>query len=280
MSAQPVTDVLPIVSKPSATFVAVTPETAERWLELNFKNRNLRKADVNRYARDMKAGRWHLDGSPIRFASDGSLLDGQHRLAAIIKADVTLNLLVVRGVSPAAQAVMDTGRKRTAADVLAINGHRNYTLIAAAARLGVNVADDDVSQNNGVSHPEILAYLDENPDIVSAAEFVAPIARRTNCSPSVVAYSYMIMRRISPQDAAEFWMRVAEGVGLDRSAPELVLRERLAEALRSRERLSRDVLLSMIFRAWNARREGRTIQVLRIKSPGSKGGLIPIPKPI
>lgn len=83
--------------KPRLSFMQVTPEIAKRWLTRNPRNRVARPATVARYARDMAAGKWHLDGSPIRFDATGTLLDGQHRLAAIIESEATIITAVNQG---------------------------------------------------------------------------------------------------------------------------------------------------------------------------------------
>lgn len=278
MTAESTENVLPFNQKLSATFVTVTPEMAARWLTHNTRNRALRKAEVTRYKRDMLAGNWHLDGSPIRFAPDGTLLDGQNRLTAIVESGVTLTLLVVRGVAAEAQTVMDTGRKRTAGDALAINGHSYYTQIAATARLALNIRAG-LSTDSGfqATHREVLDFFESNPDLSTACEFTSTFARRTDCRPTVVSYTYWILRRIDSTAATEFWVGVAEKAGLDKGDPVLVLANRLAEARRSSEHLPTSALLSMIYRAWNARREGRSLAYLPTKRNGVPV-VVPVPR--
>lgn len=263
--------------KITATFVAITPEIAARWLQSNTRNRNLRQSDLDRYKRDMIAGRWHLDGMPIQFGTDGTLLNGQHRLTAIVETGVTVVILVVRGVAPEAQSVMDTGRRRTAADALAINGHKNTPMVAATALLHLSVCADKIDQKYEVSHEEILECIDGNPGITHACEVMKNYARRTDCPPSIVAYSYFILSQLDPTDAFEFWVSAAEKVGLAEGDPVIALTNRFAEARRNRERLPRRTYLSLIYRAWNARRAGKSMRFIRVNSP--KGGLVPIPEP-
>ena len=54
-----------IAEFPTVEIVDVTPELAETWLARNPNNRNLRKAVVDSYARDMQAGRWALNGGTL-----------------------------------------------------------------------------------------------------------------------------------------------------------------------------------------------------------------------
>lgn len=263
--------------KPRLSFMQITPEMAERWLKRNTRNRVPRPSVVARYARDMLNGKWHLDGSPIKFAPDGTLLDGQHRLAAIIESGVAVLSAVAVGIDPAAQSVMDTGRARTAADMLSIDGEKNSTTLAALARIGLQVERDDLSNAGEYSHEEIAAFIEANPDARYAVEFTKSVARKTDCPPAVVAYTYMVMARIDVFAAANFWVAAAEKVGLNAGDPVIAMTNRFAESRRNRERLSRAAYLSVIYRAWNYRRAGKSLRLVKIASP--KGGAIPIPEP-
>lgn len=62
----------------------ITPETAKSWLLKNVHNRPLRDGLVTTYATDMANEQWQSNGESIKFSSEGELLDGQHRLAAVI----------------------------------------------------------------------------------------------------------------------------------------------------------------------------------------------------
>lgn len=279
MTAQP-DNVFPFPeSQPKVSVVAVSPETAQRWLDRNDNNRRIRPATVAQYARDMANGRWQITGESIKFNDDGSLLDGQHRLAAIVKSGATVQLVVMRGIPTAAQRVMDSGRARTAADALTMKGERFTSVLAATARIALGVAADAPDPGKyAPTHAEIEGFVTEHPDLRAAAEFASQVARRTDCPPAIVAYTFWALSRISaPQKAADFWIAAADKVGLRAGDPVIALTNRFAEARRNRERLTKRIYLSLIFRAWNARRAGKTMRFIRVNSPA--GGLVPIPEP-
>jgi hypothetical protein len=106
----------------------ITPEFAERLLERNTSNRNLRRDHVNTLARDMSEGAWRLNNDAICIANDGTLLNGQHRLNAIIKAGKPIKMLVAEGFSPETYKVLDGGAKRSVADQLNITNELAATL--------------------------------------------------------------------------------------------------------------------------------------------------------
>ena len=63
----------------------ITPELAEQYLTKNTNNyRSMSNSVVNAYATDMKTGNWKFNGDSIKFNKSGILVDGQHRLAAIM----------------------------------------------------------------------------------------------------------------------------------------------------------------------------------------------------
>lgn len=264
--------------KPESAWVPINPDTAARWLESNAKNRRIRQEEVNRYARDMAAGNWLLTGEAIKFSADGTLLDGQHRLRAIIKSGATVTMLVIRNVHDDAQSVMDTGRKRTASDALDIAGHRHTAMLAAMAKLALGVeADSPDPGRYEASHSEIAEWVDTNPDAIDACAVAGAFARRVDCPPAVVAYTYLIFSRIDRHDALDFWESAAEKVGLVAGDPIIALTNRFAEARRNRQQLTKRIQLSLIYRAWNARRAGKTMRFIRVNSPS--GGLVPVPEP-
>lgn len=113
----------------------VTPTYATALLAKNIQNRPISRDTVNRYAAQMKAGLWKFNGDPIRIASGGELLDGQHRLQAVVQSGVAQEMVVIRGIHRTAFDTIDLGRKRGAADILAIAGvGGNRHVIAAVAR--------------------------------------------------------------------------------------------------------------------------------------------------
>ena len=101
--------------------VTITPALASDYLAGNSINRPLRKRVVERYADDMKKGRWEITHQGIAVDNDGTLLDGQHRLHAVIKAGVPVKMMVTVGIDSSAFANIDKLVPRTDADSLRID---------------------------------------------------------------------------------------------------------------------------------------------------------------
>lgn len=111
------------------TVKRITPDLAAKWLEGNTHNRNLRQSVVDKYARDMKEGHWRPTHQGIAFDSKGVLIDGQHRLWAILQSGVTLDLMVTEGLDMEAQEVIDGGEVRQSRDVLTLRGEQGITTV-------------------------------------------------------------------------------------------------------------------------------------------------------
>ncbi len=113
---------IPMMSAgPRCEVMVVTPEIAAKWLAKNVRNRSLRKNRVKAFARDMSAGAWVFNPQPISFGTDDTLLDGQHRLSAIVVAGVAVEMAVWFGVPLSARAGMDLVEPRGLRDIAEIS---------------------------------------------------------------------------------------------------------------------------------------------------------------
>lgn len=77
--------------------VAITPKMAAEWLaNLAVDHRPIDQAEVARIAADIRAGKWQPDNpaDPIQLAPGERLLNGRHRLSAIVAAGLTVQALV------------------------------------------------------------------------------------------------------------------------------------------------------------------------------------------
>lgn len=102
--------------------VHITPEMAKEWLDKQGLNRPYKQAWVDQYARAMKAGEWKLTHQGIAFAKNGELKDGQHRLMAIIKANVPVNMMVTYGIDDDCMEFIDSGNIRKLSDRMVLAG--------------------------------------------------------------------------------------------------------------------------------------------------------------
>jgi hypothetical protein len=107
-------------TEPRTEKIKITPAQAKRWLAQNTdSNRRLSDRTIEAYAREMKADRWELTHQGIAFNVTGELIDGQHRLSAIVLADVPITMMVTTGLPLEYNSPLDIGYNRTIAHITA-----------------------------------------------------------------------------------------------------------------------------------------------------------------
>lgn len=275
MSTASVRKIQPALSL--ATETEVTPALAEKWLGKMPKNRHLNATVVATYARDMKSGNWRYTGEAIKFDTAGNLIDGQHRLHAVVSSKSTVKMLVITGLEPDAQDVMDTGRKRGAADALAIGGYPNSSNLAAAAKLCVLYARGEFktagqSHMSVVTHAEILEFVLANDDLHDAVSGTVGGSKRVTLPirPAVSSFCLFTLRRIDADQANAFFSDLANMRTDGTGDPKYALLRRLSVAKQAKERVSPITEAHYVFRAWNALREGE--QLVQLKTGNAHGG--------
>lgn len=114
----------------------ITPNDALQLLAVSAgqKQRTLDQRRVTLYAQQMKGGQWRVTHQAIAIDADGVLIDGQHRVNAVVKADIPVQMTVARDVDASTFDAIDVGRTRNPGNALAIAGYTNTNVLAAAAR--------------------------------------------------------------------------------------------------------------------------------------------------
>ncbi|CCH02049.1 hypothetical protein FAES_4049 [Fibrella aestuarina BUZ 2] len=256
----------------------ITPEVARTMLADNQNNRTLTNRHVDFLAEQMRAGKWQVTGEPIKIATTGRLLDGQHRLMAVVKSDTTQSFWVARNCDPEIFSVLDTGRVRRAADVLSIEGYKNVSALSGLIRLVI------LHQQGRLSSWGVKTRTLTNQDIVDfqRQEDMTPYinvgvtlyAKSRLLTTTEYAFLYYLLGKLDNEQALAFVKRIASGAGLVDNSPELLLRQRLEAGQMGRLNLSNIERLTLCIKAWNARRGGEALTVLRVSA--SEG--FPTPK--
>lgn len=104
--------------------VLVSPSIAAEMLKGNTGNRPPRNTHVDFLAESMTRGEWRLTHQGVAISPSGRLLDGQHRLLAVIKSGVTVEMMVARNVQDLDFKYIDQGITRTAGDALGLSAQQ------------------------------------------------------------------------------------------------------------------------------------------------------------
>jgi hypothetical protein len=235
----------------------ISPQVAQAYLDKNNHNRKKYRSVVSSYARDMKEGRWVLTGEPIQFDEDGHLINGQHRLSACVEADTPFTTVVCYGVAKPAQSVMDSGKARTANDVLSLSGFHSGWLLGGAARHIIEYSKGGglATGNFRWTNAEIMEATNRHKALPASANLIASFgAKKVAGFPaSTLAFlHYVGTHMLGLPDRANAFVNVfVTGVPDYEGDPAHILRDRLLRERMSRAKISRRERIAGIVHAWN-----------------------------
>lgn len=240
----------------------ITPEIATKYLEMNIHNRPVHQRHVEFLAEEIKQGRWKMNGSSIVFNGD-TLIDGQHRLWAVITAGVPIRSLVVRGAEEGSFATIDAGLKRTAGDVLGIVGEKNPANLAAAARFVMAYESKFQSNRKKVSNTKVIDFVKKNPGLANSVEFLRRTGGARILSKAIAGGLHYLMAKKDPALADELFAGIGKGFAPESGETFMALREKLIANAASSHYVKGPTVAIYCIKAWNARRDGKYIRVFR-----------------
>ncbi|ALN93834.1 hypothetical protein [Lysobacter gummosus] len=264
---------LPDIRDYHAVPVSVTPEIAGHWLRRNDSNRPIRKKAIAQYVNDLKSGNWQQNGETVKFGRTGRLLDGQHRIAAIAASGIAQSMLVVTGVADEAFDTIDTGRRRTSADVLIIEGTGTFEArIAAAALPMIMNYRCGLLPHSSTRYPnhELLSCWMGDAQVRTSSQFVAKLPHRmVPISRAKALFLHWAFSWRSPSAADSFMDGLFGGDRLEKTDSIYHLRERLLLDRLDRRASHDGAQLHACIKAWNAARAGKKISSWRPLFPAS-----------
>ena len=270
----------------SSHIMDISPSVAAEMLTRNHENRPIDKGRVTHLREAIQRGEWLVSHQGIAFAgswTDSRLLDGQHRLEAIRQSGRTVPVLVFENVPVETFSVMDTGRSRTAATVLAMQGERDASLLAAAIRhihLFKTMPDAEwKGQSSRLTNAQVLTFLEANREKVAEACGIARLMSKDRLIiPTAAAVGYFTTREASPGVDQVSWVQgVTTGADLSPGDPRLALRNALISlgtGTSGRRRSDSRGQLGLYLKAWNAWVLQKPVKLLRFQR-GEK-----MPKPV
>lgn len=251
------------------SFELITPEIAKELLSHNGANRPLSEVIVTEYARQMAAGLWKEEtAESIKISADGRLINGQHRLHAVIKAKVSLYFLVSRELDYDIYKVIDQGKKRSPTDTFYEAGIKEHTIVAGGIRRYTVLKRNmkSITFVRALSNQEALSIYLVNPRFWDGA---AENAKHWYKKSRVLTKSdycglFALFHDIDQQDAFLFLDSLSSGLNDHPNDPIFMLREKLIGNLISGYKLTDSHRLALIYKAWNYFRKQAKIQRLII----------------
>lgn len=202
----------------------VTPAKAQEFLAKNINNRPIRNGSIEQLTGIIERGEWRVTHQGLAFDKAGNLLDGQHRLHAIIRANKAVDILVTTGLDQETFAVIDCGRVRSFADRIKLV-EDEYENVAACriARAYVFVT----STRGRLPTVDMLeSAYNEMPEAFSAvaSAFRKNVKKVTRGGVGAAVAAYIHKHR---NKGREFLQALCSGEELEAGSPILVLREAL-----------------------------------------------------
>lgn len=196
----------------------VTPAKARKWLDNNAGNRPIVAARVARYAALMKAGKWEMNGETIILGPKEELIDGQHRLSALIEANVSVVLLVARGVPVTARPTIDIGKSRSLPHIITMmyDDETNVNNVASWGKLHARLIGNNHSD---MTFEEWSAWREQNRTGIEWVRdnYLSSVRGAMRNAP--VAGSLVFAYRTSPMKIREFAEQLRDAENLKSGMP-------------------------------------------------------------
>lgn len=270
---------------PQSELVTITPDMARVLLVNALPNRKPKDPNIDRFALDMRLGHWRVTGASVALNRAGAVMDGQNRLLACIRADVPFTTWVVTGIDDDAMNVIDTGAKRTLADVLKIMGEVDAVNLASSIWIGWRWDHGKLRSNNPPSHTEALRWLEEHPTIRYEVHTVAGLRKAPLYLPQRIAAPFAYRaRELEPEQLVEFLHKLETGLDLRGSEDPLFVYRRLLVQAHSRalsagrgSGTSPYRQLALLVKSWNLWLDGWDVAAISFREgerfPELRGGV-------
>jgi hypothetical protein len=256
--------------------ITLTPEMAVQLLEANQNNRPLNHQHVDRIATQITSGKWKFNGDTIKLSTARDILDGQHRLWAVVESKQPIKTAIIYDIEPDAFATIDTLRKpRSGSDVLSMHGVTHHRVVISTAlqwltRYQRKIIETYRAPTNRIENSDIERAFVDNPGIVRAADAASKLRGLTSIG--IIAFFYFILTNRNPDLAERMMHSLANPAGIGVNDPFFRLRAHLT----SGDRKDPLMTIALMIKAANAAYENREIRVLKWHDQGTNAE--PFPK--
>ena len=256
----------------------ITPAYAAELLKMNTNNRAIRQSKVDALAESMRKGEWELSNDAITISEGNVLLNGQHRLMAVVKSGVPCNFIVYTGAPDSTFDIMDTPSLRKVSDVIQRKGGTNAVRMQATIAAVSRWIDD--YENNWETlfrfdnhargtRREAITYYEEHKDILTkwlnrAAQIVEKNVALLPTT-TLAGFAVFLESKLnhSEEKIATFLKELILD-GMTSNGTILYARKRLLRNKMKLETLKRGDDIRLLVRAWNDFCLGRQVQIIKM----------------
>jgi len=199
--------------------VLVTPTMAAEFLKRNRGNRPISRRRVKAFAKLISSGAFGHTHQGMALDEVGDLLDGQHRLAAILETGISVWMVVARNVPRATFTQIDAGGTRSGGQTLAAMQVTNYSAKSSMIRIAILLEESGLNLAGTPSNEEIKAYLQANANAVNDV-----YAAKVKSTPMAIYGAFLYAYQCFPAKMQEFLTPFKTGAGLTTTSPLLKFR--------------------------------------------------------
>lgn len=264
--------------------VTITPAKAEAMLGKNVNNRNISNANLAALKLALIRGEWLLNGEAIKIAADGTILDGQHRLLACAETGIQIQTLIITGLPNGVQHTMDSGKSRTAADVLQLAGFTRSRALASTINAVIKVEQYGIkpavlaASAYPVTRKQILNRAQSDPSMIDLTSEAIKMSK-VGLTGSVASALMHAFANLDADDSHMFFSKLLNGDGMERGFPILTLRSQLLTIKNDVKGTRNPVYVAAItIKAWNKFQLGESASMFKFTPGGSQPE--PFPEPI
>lgn len=211
--------------KAKAEIRTATKQLVDTLLAMNTSNRSIKPRVVEKYARDIKAGKWVLTNQGIGVSESGVMIDGQHRLEAIKACGYPpVDILVVTGLSDDCKLAVDQHAKRSARDMLQFAFDCRVTHAAPAIATALICSKSPQGWAGGQTMSEIYDCIVEHAEEIEAVVAI-PKAASSFAAPYLAAFVDCVKSGIGNMEKLTKFIRdVESGEMLSKQEPQFHFR--------------------------------------------------------
>ena len=250
-------------TKPKFEVMDITPDMAKKILaHRNKNNRPIRYTHLEKLSDAIEKGEWKVTNQGIAFDADGNLIDGQHRLAAILQTRQTVKMMVATNMDAGIFDVVDTGSKRSTGDALDILGSEHGRTVSAALKIYIcyQKFPEKAWSGAAIQQPStsdvIAIYKDRQHEIEALLSVIKKKHKNFKCfsmSLGLVLSILLLDAGWSDMQIWEFWDCVTLGANLPPDSVVLSFRNQLSDPhFRKRHYGTQRYMLNAFIKCFNS----------------------------
>lgn len=269
--------------EPYTEYVVITPRMAEDWLSRSVVQRTIRPGKVAAMAMDIRNGSWTFNNDAVCVDKERNLLNGQHRMLAIIESGTPTKFLVQFNTPPESMKNIDTGTARTLSDYLKFASEINTTTLAATIRIlillrtGGGLTQED-SKKNKITTTQASAFLEDHPEIRASVDFTVNNRRSLGPPPGPSAAAHYLISQTAGQKYADYYFKKLVSLSDEPTGSAVLAVDNRVRTIREQhQKIDYPRWMALLIKGYNYYAKDARVRKLDIRNRDDTSFKIPVP---